>query len=68
MPKLIIMLLCIATLIAVPYNTANANDYTTDKSKVISIDPFDLLIQGRLNATYEVKMGAKNSFTLGAFY
>jgi len=61
MSKSLIMLLCIATLIAVPLTTANASDYTTNKGKVVSIDPLDLLIGGRINATLEMKTGKNNS-------
>ena len=68
MSKIIIALLCIATFMAVPFDTANATSYTTQKTKVVSIDPLDLLINGRINATFENKAGRNNSFTLGLTY
>jgi len=49
-------------------NTANAADFTTSKDKVVSVDPLDLLIDGRINATFEKKLSPKNSFTVNATY
>ena len=45
----------------------NAASYTTTKGAVISIDPVDF-INGRINATYESKLNAINSFTANATY
>lgn len=64
-----ITLFIVFTIVAATttFTTINAADYTTPKSKVVSIDPIDL-INGRINATFENKMSATNSFTINASY
>ena len=61
------VLICVVTLFALVIQ-ANAADYTTKKTKVISIDPLDLLFEGRINATFETKMSPTNSLTINATY
>ena len=63
-----IALLLAFSFVAATINTSAAM-YTTSKSKVVSIDPFDLINAGRINATYERKISAKNSFCInGSFW
>ena len=45
----------------------HAASYTTSKGAAISIDPIDL-INGRVNLTYEKKLGANNSLTINGSY
>ena len=59
--------LFIVLLFAAMSLTTNAADYTTSKSKVVSINPLSLTY-GRLNASLEFKQGTSNSLTVTAGY
>jgi len=48
--------------------TVDAALYSTNKEAVFSIDPIDLLFEGRISAVYEKKLSAKNSFTVNASF
>ncbi|MCL2039285.1 MAG: hypothetical protein FWG85_02520 [Bacteroidetes bacterium] len=67
MNRFITLLIVFTFAAATLTTTTNAAEYTTSKSKVVSVDPLDL-INGRINATFENKMSAKNSFTVNASY
>jgi hypothetical protein len=66
--KKFLTLAAIAIFFACTAAPASAASYTTGANNVISIDPLDLLISGRINATFEHKMSAKNSLTINASY
>jgi len=63
-----ITLLIVFTFAAASLTTIAADkNYTTSKSKVVSINPLSLTY-GRINAALEMKMGTDNSFTVTAGY
>ena len=64
-----ITLLIVFTFAAASLTTIAADkNYTTSKNKVVSLEPFDFLFNGRINATFETKMGASNSLTINGSY
>ena len=68
MNKFFTLLLAFSLAATLNINAADTKaDYTTSKSKVVSVNPISLTY-GRINASLETKMGADNSFTVTAGY
>ena len=66
--KKFLALILVFSITVISFTVNASTPFTTSENAVISVDPIDLLFEGRINATYEKKLNVKNSFTMNATY
>jgi len=68
MNKFLAILLLVFSFTVASLTVNAAALHSTNHASVISIDPLDLLFEGRITATYEQKLSTRNSFTVNAIF